>query len=483
MFPRLAMGLFSKSPNDSSGNGASPPGKPDSPSKTGPATASKAGARGAPQATPAKPPPLPGPQAKPAQAAPRETKPLAEDPPAVVVTRTIDISSSPSAASSTVQARPASPPAQAEASVRAQAPQNAPPVHPAQALTPFGPPARPAAPDMVLTTATAGEATANASIAETFERLLSKEELDGFASAELDWWSPAGAADGKQTVSDWDEVRSLFAQLAANHVRQVRDFMLDLRLGDATLDWVAICEPSLQSLRRAADKLELADLCAALDGFSEGMAAASADGTRTISGDQRTALLTWYDELVSLMPQAFALDLDRSQRDAVILQSLLLQVPGVKKVTLDKLYAAGLSTLEAMLLATPDDVAATTGISEALATRIVARFREYRDQVRSSVPDATRTHERERVAQLTTRLRHEHYEYELAAQSWTPEAEEKKRTLRKARAQTLLDIQVVLARLGEVNRLSEIERLPFERKLAFLESFLEEARDKYASVP
>jgi hypothetical protein len=162
---------------------------------------------------------------------------------------------------------------------------------------------------------------------------------------------------------------------------------------------------------------------------------------------------------------------------------LFLQVPGVKKVTLDKLYAAGLSTLEAMLLANPADIAATTGITEALAAHIVSRFREYRDQVRSAVPDVTRTHERERIAQLTARLRAEHYEYELAAQSWSREAEDKKRELRKARAQTLLDIQVVLARLGEVERLKEIERLPFERKLAHLESFLEEAHEKYVAQP
>jgi hypothetical protein len=165
------------------------------------------------------------------------------------------------------------------------------------------------------------------------------------------------------------------------------------------------------------------------------------------------------------------------------LQSLLLQVPGVKKVTLDKLYAAGLSTLEAMFLANPADVAATTGIPEALAARIVSRFRDYREQVRAAVPDATRAHERERIAELTTRLRKEHYEYELAAQAWTRDADDKKRELRKARAQTLLDIQVVLARLGEVERLKEIERLPFERKLAHLESFLEEAQEKYVAQP
>jgi hypothetical protein len=344
--------------------------------------------------------------------------------------------------------------------------------------------ARPAASDVMTAPGKGAHESPNTSIAETFERLLSADELDdSFAKVEADWWTPSGAPDGTSTTADWDEVRSLFAHLAANHVRQVRDLMLDLRLGEATVDWIGICQPALRSLRRAGDKLELKDLCAALDGFSESLGSASNGGARTIAGEVRTALLTWYDELVTLMPQAFALDLDRSQREAVILQSLLLQVPGVKKVTIDKLYAAGLSTLEAMLLATPSDVAATTGISEALAAGLVARFREYRDQVRTSVPDATRAHERERIAQLTTRLRHEHYEYELAAQGWTPEADEKKRALRAARAQTLLDIQVVLARLGEVDRLKEIERLPFERKLAHLESFLEEARDKYAAQP
>ena len=58
-----------------------------------------------------------------------------------------------------------------------------------------------------------------------------------------------------------------------------------------------------------------------------------------------------------------------------------------------------------------------------------------------------------------------------------------KKELRKAREQTLLDIQVALARLGEVDRLTQLERLPFEKKLAHLESFLEEARDKYVAQP
>lgn len=319
------------------------------------------------------------------------------------------------------------------------------------------------------------------SIADTFEKLLSSDVDRGFEAMERE---PGSSPHIDVSLTDMAEVRSLFAQLAANHVRQVRDFMIDLRWSEATSDWIAICAPALKSLRRAADRLELVELCTALDAFSETLnGAARGPAARTIDGEWRDAILKSYQELSAVMPQAFALDLDRSQREAVILQSLLLQVPDVKKVTLDKLYAAGLTTLEAMLLATPGDVAATTGIDEALAARIVQRFREYKEQLRTAMPDATRAHEREKIAELTARLRREHVGFESAAKGWSREAEEKKRELRKLRAQTLLDIQVVLARLGEVDRLKEIERLPFDRKLACLESFLEEAREKYVAQP
>jgi hypothetical protein len=327
----------------------------------------------------------------------------------------------------------------------------------------------------------AGKGAPSALAPEAFEQLLSAEEIDqAFAAVELGTWTPP-SAEASVAATDLTEVRALFGQLAASHVRQVRDFVIDLRLSDAPAHWIGVCEPAVRSLRRAADKLELADLCAALDGFADALAAATSPGAGSIDGEWRATLLTRYDELAARMPQAFALDLDRSQRESVILQSLLLQVPGVRKVTIDKLYGAGLTTLEAMLLATPGDMAATTGIPEELAARIVERFRAYREHVRSTVPDATRAQERERITELTARLRREHYDHELASQGWSRDAEAKKRQLRKARVQTLLDIQVVLARLGEFERLKELERAPFEKKLALLEAFLEEAHEKYAA--
>jgi hypothetical protein len=457
-------------PNE--GRGAGTPQQPNTQSQkaSSPSAKSAQPRNPAAQATPSKgnvsPAQPASPAAKGAPAAPA---------PAVIVTRSIDIGASP-----TGKQRPAMPaisigPPTTAAAAPAKAgatPSAAPPAEARASV-------RPTAPDMMTTPPSNGQA----SIADTFERLLSSEDLDaGFASIEKPATSTgAQGSNGAFAMTDLAEVRLLFAQLAANHVRQVRDFMIDLRWSEPTTDWLPICEPALRSLRRAADKLELTDLCEALDRFSATLAEVLTTGAKTIAGPSREGLLARYEELSRLMPQAFALDLDRTQREAAILQSLLLQVPEVKKVTLDRMYAAGLTTLEAMFLANPGDIAATTGIAEPLAREIVDRFRAYREQVKATVPDATRARDREHIAELTARLRRENDDYEQAAASWTREASEQKKELRKAREQTLLDIQVALARLGEVQRLSQLERLPFEKKLAHLEAFLEEARDKYVA--
>jgi hypothetical protein len=90
---------------------------------------------------------------------------------------------------------------------------------------------------------------------------------------------------------------------------------------------------------------------------------------------------------------------------------------------------------------------------------------------------------REEIARLTARLRSEHAEYESASQSWSSEAGEKKKELRKARADTLVEIGAALTWLGEVERGREIERLPFEQKLELLEAFLEEGNTPPDVIP
>ncbi len=323
------------------------------------------------------------------------------------------------------------------------------------------------------------------SIADTFAAMLNDVDAS-FGSLQMrkgDSQRPAVKNNqGQLSNAGFSDVRELFEQLAANHMRQVRDFMMDVKSGEATSGWVEVCEPALRSLKRAAEKLELKELCHALDDYGAALEIVGAREERTITSDARDLLIASYDRLLEIMPHAFALDTDRAQREAIIVQALLLQVPGVRKVTIDKLYAAGLTSLEVMFAAKVDDVESTTGISRVLAERIVEKIQTYRKELKSVVPDASRSSERDRLTALARELRRQHVEYEQASAGWTEEAEAKKRYLRHARDETLLQIKVLLARLGEVDRLAEIERLPFQKKIEKLEVFLEEATDRYMAI-
>jgi hypothetical protein len=278
------------------------------------------------------------------------------------------------------------------------------------------------------------------------------------------------------------ELRELFSSLAANHMQQVRDFMIGVRWGEAPRDWIPICEPAVASLLRAAKEMDLTDLAKALEMYRDALSrAADATGT-TIAGTTRDGLNAAYGKLADLMPEAFGLDGERGRREAIIVHALLQQVPEVRKITIDKIYAAGLASLDNLFIAKPDEIAATTGMSESLAQSIVEKVQRYRQEI-ASLSDATRSAEKNHLAKLATELRELHAQFESVSSAWSDDGHAKKKHLRQARAVALLQVKVLLARLGEVDRLAQLERLPFERKIEQLEGYLQEAGGQKAASP
>lgn len=302
------------------------------------------------------------------------------------------------------------------------------------------------------------------SIMFAFDALVSEEEKAGQpGSLEL----------------DLAPVRELFAELAANHMRHVRDFMIDVKWGEVTRDWIHICLPPVRTLRRAAERLELATLAVALEKLGSELDNANAAGGQMLDAAEKKILLDAYGELVTILPQAFALDRDKTQREAVIVQALLLQVPDVRKVTIDKLHAAGLTSLSVLFEANAHDIAHVAGIQHSLASRIVERVQAYRAELKSASPQDARAAEREKLATLTGLLKKHHDSYEEASNGWASDAKSKKRESFRAREETWLEISVLLARFGEVDRLQGIEKIPFKERIAQLSDYLEEAREKY----
>jgi hypothetical protein len=274
----------------------------------------------------------------------------------------------------------------------------------------------------------------------------------------------AGRAFTKSPSGGMSNARELFGQVATVHVRHVRDFMIDLKAGQATTEWLALTEPAVKQIRQMAEQLAIAPLCKALDAYIAVLATASEAGF-AISGDVRQKLIDAYEPLEKIMPDTFSLANAKAAREGVIVRALLLQVPDVHKVALDKLVAAGLTSLEAYFVAKPDDVAATTGLDIEVAKKILERFVRYRHDMQSAAVDESRTFEHARLGDLVA---------ELDAHNLAYDAEKgaKKRDVRKAREATLLEIKVLLARVGEVERANAIDKMPFAQKVIAIDEYL-----------
>jgi hypothetical protein len=271
------------------------------------------------------------------------------------------------------------------------------------------------------------------------------------------------------------DLHELFTALAANYMSPVREFMIAVQWGQANRSWIAVCEPAVTSLLRAAKQMELPELCSALESFVGELHLQDSRSNAPIAGETRDKMLASYAKLVALFPDVFSLERERGRREAIIVHSLLKQVPEVSKLTIDKLYAAGINSLDMMFVATPGALSETTGIGDDVAQAIVERFQRYRVELRVVLAGETRTIEKERLTRLCSDLRRLCHQYEEVADDGSDTAHARKKQIRRARNEALLQVNVVLARLGEIERIAQIERLPIVRKLEQVERFLREA--------
>jgi hypothetical protein len=191
-----------------------------------------------------------------------------------------------------------------------------------------------------------------------------------------------------------------------------------------------------------------------------------------INGTFREELITAYDHMIQLLPRAFELG---SGREAIIVQLLLMQVPGVRQLTVEKLYRAGLHQFNAFLCADPAELAVVSGIEVELAEHIVHHFRNYKENVAAVLAEPVPVQERNRVTQLVQQLRDQHEQFEKASAAWSPEAKADKRRLRRERLQTLSEIYVALARLGEVELVGQLKKMDVKRQLEEVERHLQES--------
>ena len=275
---------------------------------------------------------------------------------------------------------------------------------------------------------------------------------------------------GKWEGHDREATESLFEEIAELQARPIRNFIYELRLGTARTESLEICRPIIASLIEAAESIGLDSTAKAMADFDESLEIAESTNEPVISGENRDLILSYYVALEGILGEA------DQRREGLIIHSLLRQVPDVGHVTFQRLYGAGITSLEPLYLATPTDLFTTTSIPLRLGERICEKLQEHRSRVENTSSDVAETDLRERLIELVDEFHSQHQSLRHADElpPSDPERESLRRECRKGRQTCALQINVLLAELGQLDLADEIRKLGYERKIQRLEHYISE---------
>lgn len=303
------------------------------------------------------------------------------------------------------------------------------------------------------------------------------------AAAEPHRFEPEAVEPGPVTLTEAEQqgLMELFSQIATSYVGPIIDFIGKLRVGPVATSWVDLCEPAIQSMARASESMGYEPLHRELERFGR-LLEETRRRSRVVDGDDRAQVLASYHRLAELLPQTFpVVDPDpNAESEAIILNSLLKQIKGVGRVTIGRLFSAGLVSLEAYYVAQPDDLAAAAGLRPSLAATICDRFKMYRDvsELASDRDIVVR-----RLETLVQDLRAAQFDYKKATlEEWyTHKPSRAKAKARRERQQTMWKINVALAELGELESLNALKDEIYDKRIDRLEQFV--AAESARAVP
>jgi arsenate reductase-like glutaredoxin family protein len=304
-----------------------------------------------------------------------------------------------------------------------------------------------------------------------FQRLLDEVET-GF-DAILVTSEPTPGQETNKATFDEAQAKKLFEDLVVANAQSIRDLMIEVRLGEPHAAWVETCKPAMRAILRSAQGMGFAELVVKAQRFLDSLESASGDTTeaaRSVRGEARERLIDGYSELIAFFPEAFALERESNLREGLIVRSILAKVPGLYRLALDRIHDTGMASLGLFYVSRPRDLAELADLPPDLAERVADAFKTYRLWVSTISPEKGRLAERTRLAELTDELGRIVRAYESPS--------EDRRALRKRRAAVWADIQLMLARLGQVARAHELERQAFVSRVQALRGFLEEAERK-----
>jgi hypothetical protein len=109
-----------------------------------------------------------------------------------------------------------------------------------------------------------------------------------------------------------------------------------------------------------------------------------------------------------------------------------------------------------------------------LSERICQKFQVYKAELEGQSRDVADSGQRGRLAEMLAYLRQQHEGFQRASENeWAdPSLAEEKKAFRYQRQACVLQINVILAEMGELDLVTELQKLSFDRRIRRLEEFL-----------
>lgn len=308
-----------------------------------------------------------------------------------------------------------------------------------------------------------------------------QDELGPLAAAALDqafsqWFEAESHAEHvpERPADDGDRqaFRDTFAIIAKHHISPLRELMYHLSVGCTPRAWVTQTRPVLAPLFDAARQTGQVDLLDALSELDTALELAEAENTALVGPVSRGAIQQAYARLGKHLPDAFGSPRSSDGKRLLVLEALLLQVPNVHRRVLTKLYAAGIASIQQLLQGSADELARAAGLDRQLASAIIEHVSRFARE-RSGLDQARlRLRVLEQMRGLVGRLSQLQSEFERAESAGN---QVRKKAVRRARDGAVLELQRLVAELGEIELLEDLKRSSVRAKVVLMQNYLQRA--------
>jgi hypothetical protein len=271
-------------------------------------------------------------------------------------------------------------------------------------------------------------------------------------------------------AGDQRAFRDTFAVIAKLHISPLRDLMYHLSVGCTPRAWVTQTRPVLMPLFDAARQTAQSDLLDALSELDTALELAEAETSALVGPVSRGAIQHAYARLGKLLPDAFGPPRSGDGKRMLLLEALLLQVPNVHRRAITKLYAAGISSIQQLLQGGPDELARAAGLDRQLAFAIIEHVSRFARERSGLDPARLRSRVLEQLRALVDRLGQLQTEFERAESAGN---QVRKKAVRRARDAAVLELQRLVAELGEIELLEELKRSSVRAKGLLMQGYLQ----------